>query len=268
MAERRQLEFFLLRYVPDVVKEEFVNFGLAMIEDPTNGAGFADVRFTRDWRRVLCLDPQADLEMLQATEREIRKLVIEVKSTKEIMETLNKSFSNLVQLSEAKGCLTDDPSMEIEKMARMYLDRMQVGTTQKVSGRQEILNMMKKEFESAGVAGLMKTFPVADYTYATNKFQFDFGYRIGSELKLFQAVSFKAGTDTAGSLALKYPKIARGMLEKSIVPTLTAVVDNGPEQLKDEIEFVLGMMAESKIAIANVFQMGKVAHAVKIHLRA
>ena len=32
MAELKQLEFFLLRYVPDAVKEEFVNIGLLMRE--------------------------------------------------------------------------------------------------------------------------------------------------------------------------------------------------------------------------------------------
>ena len=32
MAERRQLEFFLLRYVPDAVKDEFVNIGVVMVE--------------------------------------------------------------------------------------------------------------------------------------------------------------------------------------------------------------------------------------------
>ncbi len=55
MADLRQLEFFLLRYVPDAVKDEFVNIGLVMIEAGANGDGFADVRFTRDWRRVRCL---------------------------------------------------------------------------------------------------------------------------------------------------------------------------------------------------------------------
>ena len=72
MAERKKLEFFLLRYVPDAVKDEFVNIGVVMVEPGGNGAGFADVRFTRDWRRVRCLDPQADVEMLAALEREIR----------------------------------------------------------------------------------------------------------------------------------------------------------------------------------------------------
>jgi hypothetical protein len=66
MADRRQLEFFLLRYVPDAVKNEFVNIGLVMVEPGANGDGFADVRFTRDWRRVRCLDPQADVDMLGA----------------------------------------------------------------------------------------------------------------------------------------------------------------------------------------------------------
>jgi len=72
MGDRRQLEFFLLRYMPDAVKNEFVNIGLVMVEPGANGAGFADVRFTRDWRRVRCLDPQADVDMLAALEREIR----------------------------------------------------------------------------------------------------------------------------------------------------------------------------------------------------
>ncbi len=72
MADGRQLEFFLLRYVPNVVKDEFVNIGVVMVEPGAKGGGFAEVRFTRDWRRVRCLDPQADVEMLEALEREIR----------------------------------------------------------------------------------------------------------------------------------------------------------------------------------------------------
>ena len=66
MAEKRKLEFFLLRYVPDAVKGEFVNIGLVMFELGASSAGFADVRFTKDWRRVRCLDPQANTDLLAA----------------------------------------------------------------------------------------------------------------------------------------------------------------------------------------------------------
>ena len=74
MGRKKQLEFFLLRYVPDAVKDEFVNIGVVMVEAGAGTAGkrFADVRFTQDRRRVRCLDPQADEEMLEVLEREIR----------------------------------------------------------------------------------------------------------------------------------------------------------------------------------------------------
>ena len=51
MAERLQCEFSLIRYVPDVVKGEFVNIGVVL-----RNAGGAEVRFTRDWARVRCMD--------------------------------------------------------------------------------------------------------------------------------------------------------------------------------------------------------------------
>ena len=63
MSDSRQVEFFLLRYVPHAVRQEFVNIGVLMVEGGANGAVFADVRFAKDWRRVRGLDPQADVEM-------------------------------------------------------------------------------------------------------------------------------------------------------------------------------------------------------------
>src|SRR5579863_5194427 len=111
MADRRQLEFFLLRYVPDAVKDEFVNIGLVMVEPGANGGGFAEVRFTRDWRRVRCLDPQADVEMLEAMEREIRGQLRQTGDRELLMRRLEDSFSNLIQISPAKGCLAEDPAV-------------------------------------------------------------------------------------------------------------------------------------------------------------
>ncbi len=56
MQPRMACEFFLLRYVPDVVKGEFVNIGVLLRETAgSRQAGrqaWAQVRFTRDWSRV------------------------------------------------------------------------------------------------------------------------------------------------------------------------------------------------------------------------
>jgi Protein of unknown function (DUF3037) len=269
MAEKRKLEFFVLRYVPNAVSGEFVNFGLVMIETPK--AGFADVRFTRDWRRLECLDPQADIEVLQALERDIRQQVVEVRDCSSVMRWLNDSFSNQVQLSESKGCLTDDPTKEIEVVARMYLESPQVGRTRVLSEREKIVVAMQDAWEAVGLSGLIKQFPVATYTGTGDSFRFDFGYLIGNQVKLFHAVSLKTRVDSAVMLASRFPKIAELMRTHGkfpLMPSLTAVVDNDVDREKEEIGFALAMMEESQIRVAEVRIMPEIAAAARVELGA
>src|SRR5271170_4973440 len=60
MADLKQLEFYVLRYVPYVVRAEFINIGVLLLEPNANGFGFADARMTSDWRRVRCHEPQPE----------------------------------------------------------------------------------------------------------------------------------------------------------------------------------------------------------------
>ena len=72
MADLKQLEFYVLRYVPYVAKEEFINIGVLLFEPVANGFRFVDVCMTNDWRRVYCLDRHVDIEVLQGLEPYIR----------------------------------------------------------------------------------------------------------------------------------------------------------------------------------------------------
>jgi hypothetical protein len=269
MADKRQLEFFLLRYVPDAVKDEFVNIGLVMVEASANGGGFAEVRFTRDWRRVRCLDPQADVEMLAALEREIRGQLASTHDRAALLRRLEDSFSNVIQVSPAKGCLAEDPVAEIEAMASMYLETAKVGGKREVSGRQRILAAMRDAFEQAGIAKFVVPVPVAPYTKPGDPFQFDFGYRVGGEIKLFQAVSLKAGVDAAVLLAARYPRIAQVMSKVAgAAPALTAVIDDDLDRGQESVQFALSMMEEEKIRIAVAAEMPMIAEVARRELRA
>ena len=44
---------------------------------------------------------------------------------------------------------------------------------------------------------IMRGIPVAPYTKAGDPFKFDFGYRVGNTIKIFQAVSMKSSIDQA-----------------------------------------------------------------------
>ncbi len=69
MPERIPCEFFLIRYVPDPVKGEFTNIGVLLRE--AGRPDGAQLRFTRDWSRVRCMDAEADIGLLEALEIEI-----------------------------------------------------------------------------------------------------------------------------------------------------------------------------------------------------
>src|SRR5579863_8905128 len=269
MADRRQLEFFLLRYVPDAVKDEFVNIGVVMMEPGVNGGGFAEVRFTRDWRRVRCLDPQADVEMLAALEREIRGQLATTHDREVLLRRLEDSFSNMIQLSAAKGCLVEDPVREIEALASIYLEAAKIGGRHEMSGRQRILRKMREAFEEVGVAKLLTPVPVAPYTKPGDPFQFDFGYRVGGAIKLFHAVSLKASVDAAVLLAARYPRIELVMTKMvGAAPALTAVIDDDLDRRQESVQFALSMMEEERIRVAVAAEMPRIAEVARRELRA
>jgi len=270
MADLKKLEFFLLRYVPDAVKDEFVNVGLVMLEPGGDGEGFADVRFTRDWRRVRCLDPQADVEMLEALERDIRSQLRQARDREVLLRKLDDSFSNLIQVSPTKGCLAEEPAKEMETIARLYFEGPKGAARLERSERQRILKGMRGAFEQAGVwTSLMKDIPAAHYTKPGDPFRFDFGYRVGAEIKLFHAVSLKTSVEQAIALAARYPKIADGIRQKiQANPSLTAVVDNDLHRTLGGVEFALSALAEEQIHVAAVAEMPQIADRARLELRA
>src|ERR1700727_2404420 len=94
LRERVQCEFFLIRYVPDVVKGEFTNIGVLLREAGRDDS--AVVRFTRDWSRVRCMDADADIGLLEGLEGEIAsRLQVSVKEAsglKPVMEILQDTL--------------------------------------------------------------------------------------------------------------------------------------------------------------------------------
>jgi hypothetical protein len=266
MAAKRQCEFYLLRYVPDAVKDEFVNIGVVMVEAD---AGFADIRLTRDWRRVRCLDPGVDVEMLEAMEHEIRARLADVQDRVLLMSTLEESLSNMVQLSAAKGCLTDDPRKEIEELASLYLETKRVGEKREATGRQRLLGGMRGAFEQAGVwVHMRQGIAVSQYTHKGDPLKIDCGYRPNGVVKLFQAVSLKTDVNAAKVLAFSYPRIAEGIQrDEGAATELVAVLEDKLDRSDEGIQFALAIMEQSRIRLAAVSDMPEIAELARSELR-
>jgi hypothetical protein len=273
MAEpkKHELEFFLLRYVPDAVNEEFVNFGVLLLGE---SAGFADVRFTRDWRRVFCLDPGADVEWLQAMEQEIRVRLQDAGSRVDLLYRLQDLCSNVVQISASKGCLAEDPAAELGVLAKMYVEPPALRAGKRVpSARQRIVGVLRNSFEKEGVLAMMlRDLAAEQYTYKGDPLKIDFAYRGRRQdarevIRMFQAVPLSSNVDAAKVLAYSYPQIAEGISQKEKVDaSMAAVVEDGLDMTDEGILFVQGMLERSKIAVASVRDVPGIAQMARREL--
>jgi hypothetical protein len=211
LANRVPCEFFLIRYVPDAVKNEFVNIGVLLRE--AGCAETARVRFTRDWGRVRCMDPDADTAMLEALEGEIaQRLTLGENDFKPVMGVLEDSFSNAVQMSESRAVLAESLPLEMEQLMRLYVESAREKMTRKRTGRAALVATMRSQFEHAGVWELLrKRIPASMYTRPGDPLKIDCGYRPNGVIRMFQAVSLEGDLEAAKVLALAASSLREGV---------------------------------------------------------
>ncbi len=258
MTDLQPCSFFVLRYVPDAVKNEFVNVGLVLLPQ----AGKAELRFTRDWSRVKCLDPQADLELLEALESDLRAKLRALNGDRDfILRRIQDSFSNAVQPSEFKACLAESPAEEADELARLYLERRRQRTPREAGGRQGILDRMRREFEVAGVWRVMrKEIRAAEYTRRGDPLKIDCGYSPNGAVKLFHAVALANDANAAKVLAFSFPPLAEGIRKKEGKQALlTAVVEDGLDRADENVAFALDTLERHEIRVTPLAQMASLA---------
>ena len=285
MAAFKQCEFFLLRYVPDVVKGEFVNVGVVLLENgdggPSTGSGqaFTDVRFTRDWRRVRCLDPEVDIELLESYESELRRLlqsrapeIINYRgpmSRREwLLALMEQSFSGALELAPMSAVLTESPAAELGKLAQAYLESTARGRRVQ-TGRRVIFNVMRDAFEQAGVWPLMlKNIEVARYTRRGDPLKIDCGYRSNGVIHLFHALSLATDVDSAKVLAFSYSDLRDGLnAAEHAMSDMTAITEDALDLQDEGVAFALATLQNSDVAVARVSEMPQIAERARVELR-
>jgi DUF3037 family protein len=267
MAEKRQLELYLLRFLPHALRDDFVTVGLLLLE---SDGGFAEARFTRDWRMLQCVGPDVELEWFEIVEREIREKLGSLRRREDLMQLMNEKFGTMIDVAPTKAVLTEDPAKEMEVLTSIYLVSVGRGErTQQRTGRAAIVNTMKEAFTEAGVLELIqRDLDVVKYTGQGDPFRIDFGYRVGSAVKMFHAVSMAANVDQALALAYRYARVEAGMRREQLGPSMTAVVDQGMAFQEERTRFAMGMLEQNSVRVKTVGEMAEVAGEVRRDLGA
>jgi hypothetical protein len=258
MAEQQQCSFFLLRYVPDAVKNEFVNIGLVLL--PL--AGPAELRFTKDWSRARCIDPLADIDVLEALETDLGVRLSHANGDRDsILRTIQDSFSNGLQMSDPKACLAESPALEANELARIYLERPPRRQLREAGARQAVFDRMQQEFEIVGVWRVMeRKIKAADYTRPGDPLRIDCGYKSNGAVKMFHALGLPGDANAAKLLAFTFPRLADGMSKKhGKLAELSAIVEDHLDQEEESVAFALETLAQQSITVTPLAQMPDIA---------
>ena len=297
-STRRSCEFQLLRYVPDAVRNEYVHIGVILREAASEAQpARTEVRFTHDWRRVRCLDPDADTALLEGMESELRRRLgdppLDQGAPGRLMRILEESLSLNVQMTEPKAYLAESMPAGMEELMRLYVEAPARERVSRLSGRAAIHAHMRSEFERAGVWDLMrKRIAAAEYTRPGDPLRIDVGYRPNGLVRMFHAVSLDpridsrigakvgagatAGLEMAKVLAFSAAALRAGVerVEKAELE-LTAVIepvarlgatDEEPERL-EMYRFGVETMEENQIRVLTTSDMERVAETARRELR-
>jgi hypothetical protein len=281
MLPRLQCAFQLVRYVPDPVRNEFVHIGVLLRDE----GGQLNLKFTRDWRRVRCLDPDANTSMLEEIETELRQRLQEdlarPEAERRFTRILDESLSLGLQITEPKAYLAESVPAGMEELMKIYVDPPRRERVSRLSGRAAIQSAMREEFERAQVWNLMrKQIRAADYTRPGDPLRIDAGYRPNGVIKMFHAVSLDPGVEMAKVLAFSSASLRTGVerIEKAQLE-LTAIVEpagqlgigvgaagDQPERL-ELYRFGIETMEDHQIRVLTTTDLPNIAATARRELR-
>jgi hypothetical protein len=187
-----------------------------------------------------------------------------------MLELLEDTLSNSVQLTEMRGTLAESLPAEMEQLMRMYVEPLKApAVRRKASGRSAIAGRMRDEFERAGVWALMrKRISAAQYTRPGDPLKIDCGYRNG-RVRMFQAVSLDSDAEAAKGLAFSAEALRAGVGRvEGIELELTAVVEPVASVSDEEMySFGVGAMESAAIRVLTTTDLARVAETARRELR-
>ena len=283
MNGRRQCEFFLLRYVPDAVKDEFVNLGVVLYEPGEAGSGqaaFADVRFTgtgggcaasirtptwRCWRRW-------SGRFASGWRKAAKPRVAAEQDGGFLLERYSADAGQGGAGGVAAG-RDGEPGATVPG----------AGAARGAQGERAAdgIRQDREQFERNWVWQFMrKGIAVAEYTHRGDPLKIDCGYapqtngkggappRSDGRVKLFHAISLEADVNSAKVLAFSFPHLRAG-IERSeqARAELTAIVEDDLERDDEGIGFALATLAGQEIAVATVAEMPAIAERARLELK-
>jgi len=238
----RTLAYRVLRYTPNLVRDEWVNIGVLVFDPHSGERRMRLIEEPEEYARVRRLHPRADEELLRALRDDLEDRFLTAKqlftgngtadkaangqASADWMKLLGKwdeTLSNALQLAPQKGVHADDLDAETE---RLYADHVALqrgaGRVGAPGSRGAIRSYCAQVFKQARLwERLQKSLPAAEFTFSGDPMRIDYGYRRNGTRGFLQTLSVSRAPGDVKSLAYTVERI-RNKVEAS---EFTAVTD-------------------------------------------
>jgi len=264
----RACSYFLVRYVPDVLREEFLNIGV-FVHSPAEN--FLDCLFTDDIRRIKRFHPQADTELLRELQAHFEEQIEEHESDLDgYVREIQESFSNLIQVTSPRACLVAEPQAEMQELFARYVGARRAGPPAQ-NTRMRIKQRLTDAFRLHGVLDLKlfeRHVPAEQWTQKGDVFSFDFGYRPtqvagkpNGHVKLIHAYSLSRDNELVKALRWTFDRV----LEKEAAD-LTVAHEDLPRPLDDVVLSSQSILRHERIPLLPISGFDAYAQSVGAEL--
>jgi Protein of unknown function (DUF3037) len=244
-ASERELAYHLLRYVPNLVRDEWVNIGVLVFNPRTGERRLRLIEDQVEFTRIRRLHPSAD----EAVLRNLRDDLEDCLDTQEaiplqkILKKCDETLSAALQIAPQKGLLADDLDAELE---RLYTDHVAVPRVYSRVGqpgnRATIRAYCAQVFRQARIWDrIEKSVRVSEFTFPGDPARLDYSYHRNGTRGFVHTLSVTRAPQEAKSLSYNVKHIA----EKARYHTeFAAVTDVALSRDNERRSFVLDTLRE------------------------
>lgn len=263
MAEMNSFAYHIIRYTPNLIRDEWVNVGV-VIHNPAAGKfRLRMIEEEAEYARVRRLHPAADEITLRRCGGMLEDTLSEHRGDLAAWITkLDSACSNAIEFSSQKGLLADDLDAELD---RLYSSHVAPPPRAAVAGAAEsrsgIRSRANQVFRTTGLwPKLERSIHVDQYTFAGDPLHLDYSYRRNGTRGFIHSLALTR--DPAQAKVLAFTAEAIRSRESNTEFIAITEIEPRPEG-NDRHRFVKGLLEEEQIQIVPLSRLPAWAHQLR-----
>src|ERR1700733_8804321 len=269
--ERKTLRYRILRYTPNLIRDEWVNIGVLLEEfqelEAVGGARRAIkvIDEARELARVRKLHPAADVQLLHSLRSDFESLPgMPGDDVRKYFLNFEKTLSNGLQLSPRKAVLAEDFNTELGRLYEAHVAPpayARGGIVESI--RACIRKKLRDVFLRHRISGKLKpAVRIDEFTHIGDPFKFDYGYRNGVR-GFIQSVVLNR--DAAQDKVLAYT--VESIAERVPTSEFTAITEAPPISGNLQHLFISKLFEDQNIRIVPMNQVESFAEELRMKLQ-